>query len=324
MSKGKLTCGITMGDPAGIGPEVVLKALRDKRVRKLANFLIIGNRRVLEKTALLSKIKLERNIVLLDVGNISKLVFGRSLPAYGSVALECIKEALRLIEAGVIDVMVTAPVNKHTITRAGYNFCGHTEYLARGSKTKRFAMMLVGGPLKVVLATRHIALKDVAKALTIREIYEALRLSADALKRYFGIPHPRIGVCGLNPHSGDAGIMGKEEIKVIQPAILKAKKLAKISGPLPADTLFYSALHGKFDAVLAMYHDQGLIPLKMLALHQGVNLTLGLSFVRTSPDHGSAYDIAGRNKANPDSMVEAIKLAVKIGSKPKSVNPLIR
>lgn len=326
MSKDKLVCAITLGDPAGIGPEVVVKALKDKRIQRLANFLIIGNSFVIEKTARISKIKLKidriqseeelprKGIALLNVGGISKLVFGRAIPAYGKAVLECIDAGLKLIKLKKIDVLVTAPVNKHTISQAGRLFTGHTEYLAQRTKTRNFAMMLIGGPFKIVLATRHIALKKVAKALTAEKIYEALGLTVFALKKYFGIRRPRIGVCGLNPHSGEEGILGQEEIKIIRPAVVKAKNLASIEGPLAADTLFYSASQGKFDAVVAMYHDQGLIPLKTFAFHQGVNLTLGLPFVRTSPDHGTAYDIAGKNKANPGSMIEAIKLAVKIGS----------
>ncbi len=306
-----------MGDAAGIGPEVVLKALKDERIRSLANFLIIGNSFVIEETTRISKIKME-GISLLNAGDISKLVFGRSISAYGQTALDCIQVALRLIKSGKLDVLVTAPVNKHTINQCGCPFTGHTEYLAQACKVKDFAMMLTGGPFKVVLVTRHIALREVPKALTKEKIYRALRLSVFALKKYFGISHPRLGVCGLNPHSGDEGILGKEESKIIGPAVRKAKKMALIEGPLSADTLFYSALQGKFDAVVAMYHDQGLIPLKTYAFHQGVNLTLGLPFVRTSPDHGSAYDIAGKNKANPGSMIEAIKLAVKIGSRLKN------
>lgn len=331
MSKDRLTCAITLGDPAGIGPEVVLKALKDKRIRRLASFLIIGNSFAIEKTARISKIRLSSDIALLDVGNISKLAFGRAIAAYGKVAMECIDAALKLIRLKKVDVLVTAPVNKHTISQArlprdihggqaGRLFRGHTEYLAQSTKTRNFAMMLIGGPFKVVLATRHIALKKVAKALTAEKIYEALGLTVFALKKYFGIRRPRIGVCGLNPHSGEEGILGQEEIKIIRPAVVRAKNLASIKGPLPADTLFYSASQGEFDAVVAMYHDQGLIPLKTFAFHQGVNLTLGLPFVRTSPGHGTAYDIAGKNKANPGSMIEAIKLAVKIGSRIKGRN----
>lgn len=328
----KLTCGITMGDPAGIGPEIILKTLKDKRVRQLANFFIIGNSFVLRKTAQAIKAKLklkvmqgdddfsekgEKEIGLIDVGNISRLEFGQAQEAYGLAALDYIKAALKLRKKGKIDILVTAPVNKHTISQAGCPFKGHTEYLAKACKIKNFAMMLLGGPFKVVLVTRHIALKDVPKALTKKNIYQTLMLAAGALKKYFGIRHPRIGVCGLNPHAGDNGILGKEENMVIRPAINMAKTQGSFIGPLAADTLFYLALHKKFDAVVAMYHDQGLIPLKTYALDQGVNFTLGLPFVRTSCAHGTAYDIAGKNKANPESMIEAIKLAVQLGAKSK-------
>lgn len=313
MRKSKLTVGITMGDAAGIGPEVVLKALQDKQVRGSANFLIIGNSFVVEETARISKISLPaQNTSLFNVGYISKLVFGRSLPSYGRIALDCIKAALNLIQCGKIDLLITAPVNKHTIRQAGYPFKGHTEYLAAACKAKDFAMMLIAEPLKVVLASRHIALKEVPENLSRENIYQTLRLTVSALKQYFAVAHPRIAVCGLNPHSGEEGALGKEEAKIIRPAVIKARRLAAIAGPLPADSLFYSALQGKFDAVVAMYHDQGLIPIKMHAFHRGVNLTLGLPFLRTSPDHGTAYDIAGKNKANPGSMIAAIKLAVKI------------
>ena len=342
MKKGKLACAITMGDPAGIGPEVTLKALTDRRVRGLADFLLIGNFFATEKTARISKIRLKINkiksendvsrasnkgIALLDIGNIPKLVFGQGKSAYGLVVLDCIKTALRLIKSKKIDILITAPVNKHTINQSllreakkgGARCCfrGHTEYLAKAAKTKDFAMMLVGGAFKVILVTTHMALEDVPHALTQKKTYQTLRLAAFALRKYFGISHPRIGVCGLNPHSGEEGTFGHQERKVIRPAVNKAKRFASIEGPLAADTLFYLARQGEFDAVVAMYHDQGLIPLKMLSLHQGVNLTLGLPFVRTSPDHGTAYNIAGKNKANPGSMIEAIKLAVKIGQRIK-------
>jgi 4-hydroxythreonine-4-phosphate dehydrogenase len=276
--KKKLIAGITLGDVEGVGPEVILKALNDRKIRRLADFLIIGD---------------------------------------GS-PLNCIDTALKLIKAGKIDVLITAPVNKAAINKAHPKslFTGHTEYLARAAKTKDFAMMLIGGPLRVSLVTRHIALKDVPGVLTKGKIEKTICLTALSLKKYFRIRRPRIAVCGLNPHSGEQGLMGQEERRIIQPAIRQAKKragFASIQGPLPADTVFHAALQGKFDAVVAMYHDQGLIPLKALFLHQGVNLTLGLPFVRTSCDHGTAYDIAGKDKADPGSMKAAIKLAVELG-----------
>jgi 4-hydroxythreonine-4-phosphate dehydrogenase len=327
-----LTCGITMGDPAGIGPEVVIKALQDKSIQRLANFLIIGNSFVMQKTAQTCRMRLmfnkiesngqylqrrtfhqkNRIIWLCDRGKMAKLVFGKSVKDYGLLALDCIEVALELLKLGRIDVLVTAPVNKRTISQSGTIFKGHTEYLAKSVKIKKFAMMLIGGPFKITLVTRHIALKDVTQVLTKEKVYEAIYLTAFALKKYFGVNNVRIGVCGLNPHCGDR--LGPEETQVIRPAILRAKRIVTVEGPLSADAIFYSALQGKFDAIVAMYHDQGMIPLKTYAFHQGINVTLGLPFIRTSPDHGTAYDIAGKNRAHPGSMREAIKLAIKMGS----------
>jgi 4-hydroxythreonine-4-phosphate dehydrogenase len=304
MGMKKITCAITMGDAAGIGPEVVFKALADRTIQGLANFVLVGNGRIFNQTARLTKIRLKTDIVLLDIKGSSR---------NGSLSLEFIKQALRLIKAKKADVLVTAPVNKYTINKAGFRFTGHTEYLASATKSKEIAMMLVGGGLKIVLVTRHIALKDVPGALTKEKIENALALTSRCLKKYFGIARPRIAICGLNPHSGDQGLLGREEIKIIRPALLKVKHLGKILGPLPADTLFHLALQNKFDACLAMYHDQGLIPIKTAAFEKGVNLTLGLPFIRTSPDHGTAYDIAGKGCASAESMKEAIRLAVKIG-----------
>jgi len=325
--RNKINCVITLGDVAGIGAEVTLKALAQKQLRSLANFILIGNAEALGETARLCKIGLKINkiknvdeitsskdnsVALLDTGSVSKLIFGKSRASYGRLAITCVDRALDLIKTGAADALITAPVNKYAITKAGFSFSGHTEYLAKSAKAHNFAMMLIGGPLRVVLVTRHIPLKKVPHKLTTHEVFETLRLTYEFLKKDFGILHPKIAVCGLNPHSGEGMTLGNEEVKIIQPAINRAMRFAKVIGPLSADTLFYSAQKGNFDAVVAMYHDQGLIPLKMLALHQAVNVTLGLGFVRTSPDHGTAYDIAGKNKANPGSMIEAIKLAVKL------------
>lgn len=327
-----LKCVISMGDIAGIGPEVTLKALADKKISQLANFVIIGNAKALDKTARLCKIKLRikkidsiekldfcgnRSVNVLDVASTSRLVFGKANSSYGHLAMQCIEKALHLLKTKDVDALITAPVNKYAISKAGFDFCGHTEYLARATKTKNFAMMLIGGPLKVVLATRHIAIEKVARELKTQDLSRTLSLTAKALKRYFSNSNPKIAVCALNPHSGESGLMGDQEKRVIQPAIAKVRHSGKFIGPLPADTVFHLALKGEFDAVVAMYHDQGLIPLKMIAFNQGVNLTLGLNFVRTSPDHGTAYEIAGKNKADPGSMIEAIKLAVKLAKKTK-------
>ena len=303
---------ITMGDPAGIGPEVILKALLSKKIRNSGRFVIIGNFKAFVETAHRCRISLpveSNRLSFLNVGKISKLCFGRAKTYYGAIALESINVALRLLDEKKIDGLITAPVNKHTICKTGIHFSGHTEYLAQHSNAAHVVMMLVGGPLKVALVTRHLALKDVPRALTKHNVAHTIALTAEALKMYFGISHPRIAVCGLNPHAGEAGVMGEEEIRTIKPALRKVLNVGKIEGPLPSDTLFHLAFNREFDAIVAMYHDQGLIPLKMIAFHKGVNVTLGLPYVRTSPDHGTAYAIAGKNKAHPGSMIEAITLA---------------
>jgi 4-hydroxythreonine-4-phosphate dehydrogenase len=198
---------------------------------------------------------------------------------------------------------------------AGYHFAGQTELLARFTKARKFAMMLTGGPLRVALVTTHAPLSQVPRLITAKKITEVIELSHDVCHR-FGIRHPRIGVAGLNPHAGENGLLGDEERCIIAPAVRRAaRKKINVSGPWPADTLFYKAYHREFDAVVAMYHDQGLAPLKMIAFDSGVNLTLGLPFVRTSPDHGTAPDIAGKNIARPDSMIAAINLAANLAAR---------
>ena len=207
---------------------------------------------------------------------------------------------------------MTPPIHKAGLKKAGFDIPGHTEYLAALSKTKRFDMMLVGGGLRVVLVTRHLPLKQVPTSLSKKKIEDTILLTDWELKRSFGIQRPRLAVCGLNPHAGEEGHIGREEIQRIAPAVRSSTRRtsSKISGPLPPDVLFYQAFQGAYDAEICMYHDQGLIPLKMISRGHGVNVTLGLPFVRTSPDHGTAYDIAGRFVADPGSMIEALKLAL--------------
>ncbi|MFC1621115.1 4-hydroxythreonine-4-phosphate dehydrogenase PdxA [Candidatus Omnitrophota bacterium] len=266
---------VTTGDLRGIGPEVTRKALKDPHIKNMADFFIIESR---EKTG-----------------------------------FEAIKKAVEILNKGDAHGIVTAPVNKSAINKLGVVFKGHTEYLARCTRTKKFAMMFCGGPLKVTLVTRHEPIKNIPKILTREKIIDAVTLTEEALKVYFRIKNPRIGVCGLNPHAGEGGVIGLEEKRVIGPAIKKLKsRITNIRGPLPADTIFYMAYNKGLDAIIAMYHDQGLAPFKMIAFHNGVNVTLGLPFARTSPDHGTAYDIAGKGIANPASMKEAIKLNVKL------------
>ncbi|MDP2920934.1 MAG: 4-hydroxythreonine-4-phosphate dehydrogenase PdxA [Candidatus Omnitrophota bacterium] len=266
---------ITTGDPRGIGPEITLKALKDPAIKALADFIVI---------------KPEDN-----------------------TGFDAIEKAVGILKRKRADALVTAPVNKGAISKAGIPFQGHTEYLAKSTNTKKFAMMLCGGPLKVTTVTRHIPLKDVSRAITRKKIIDAVRLTNDSLKRYFGIEKPRIGICALNPHCGEGGKIGREEQDVIAPAIRKIKRFAPgVLGPISGDVIFYMAYNGKLDAVVSMYHDQGLGPLKMIGFEKGVNVTLGLPFIRTSPDHGTAYDIAGKGIADASSMKEAIKLAVKM------------
>jgi len=312
---------ITIGDPFGIGPEVVLKALASPKLRGLANFIIVGDIPVLCAEAKVLKISLPRgeHVRFIDVGAIRRehdIKFGRQSRLSGRASLAYIDYALGLIKDGKADCLVTAPVSKEAISSAGVKFSGHTEYIAKAFKTDRFAMMLVGGPLKVTLATRHLPIKAVPKAVTKAEIVNCIGLSHEALKRYFGISRPRIGVASLNPHGGEGGSIGSEEERVIKPAVAQAKKRFKdITGPVSSEALFYEAFRGRLDCVIAMYHDQGLTPLKMIARDNSVNVTLGLPFVRTSPGHGTAFDIAGKGLANPESMTEAISLAIEMHRK---------
>jgi 4-hydroxythreonine-4-phosphate dehydrogenase len=234
--------------------------------------------------------------------------------AAAQAAAQWIELCVSLCEQGQLDALVTAPVNKMGLKLAGIKHSGQTEWLAELTRTKKFAMMLVGGRLRVALVTTHLPLSEVSQSLTRKKILEVIELTHAALPK-FGLKRYRIGVAALNPHAGDGGLLGNEEQKLIGPAIANARrKQINALGPIPADTLFHRAYQGEFDAVVAMYHDQGLAPLKMLAFDTGVNVTLGLPFVRTSPDHGTAYDIAGKGIANPSSMIEAIKLAVKLSA----------
>lgn len=216
--------------------------------------------------------------------------------------------------SGDLDAMVTAPICKEGFHRAGIHIPGHTEFLAELTNTENFGMMLIGGGLRVMLVTRHLPLAKVSEALTKDAIVEHIQLTGEALN-LFGIENGKIGVCGLNPHAGDGGVIGREEIELINPAIQAAREKGfNVSDAVPADTIFYEALRGDYDAVVAMYHDQGLAPLKMIGFDEGINVTLGLPIIRTSPDHGTAFGIAGQNKASAKSMKCAIDLALEMAS----------
>lgn len=278
--RGKPTILITMGDPSGIGPEVIVKALASPRVRRLANFFVIG---------------------------------GKKYKSSGRASMEYLKTALAILRKKKNAGLVTGPISKEAINRAGFHYDGHTEFLAKETNSTKFAMMLIGGPLRVTLVTRHISLKDVHKNISQKKIIDAIELTHDFLAGYLNKRFPKIAVASVNPHAGEGGIFGDEEKRIIAPSIAKAKRKYKnICGPVAPDAVFYDAYKGRVDAVICMYHDQGLIPLKMIARDTGVNVTLGLPFVRTSPDHGTAFDIAGKGKANPSSMIEAIKMAARL------------
>jgi 4-hydroxythreonine-4-phosphate dehydrogenase len=304
-----------MGDPSGVGPEVALKALASPRIKGLAKILLIGDRGVVDR--LERKFGLRLDYPLMDLANVSRASFsyGRSTPAYGRASIEYLDAALKILGEGKADALVTAPVNKSSIKSEGLTrFEGHTEYLAEKTGTKDFAMLFVGGSMRIALVTRHIALMRVGQTLKSEKIFNTIRITHKYLGRYFKVRNPCIGVLGLNPHAGENGAFGMEERRIILPAIKRALSagLGKITGPIPPDVIFSDCKTNRYDAVIAMYHDQGLIPFKMAHFRDGVNVTLGLPFVRTSPDHGTAFDIAGKGVADPSSMIEAIHLALKI------------
>ena len=243
---------------------------------------------------------------------------GRVSAAGGRAAIEAITGAICLALGRRVDAIVTAPISKEAIRAAGSPFPGHTEMLATFTGAKRHAMMLVGGPLRVSLATIHVPLAQVPSLITTRGVREVIELTWDAV-RSFGLRRPKIAVCGLNPHAGEGGMMGDEERRIIAPVVRAlAKKGIPVSGPYPADTIFFRAARGEFAAVVAMYHDQGLGPLKTLAFDTGVNLTLGLPIIRTSVDHGTAFDIAGKGIASPESLLAAVELAATMARNRRS------
>jgi len=242
--------------------------------------------------------------------NQEEVPYGKLSKRGGAASYESILGALDLIKKGAIDAIVTAPISKAALNLADIHYPGHTELLAAFTQTKRFAMMLASDNLRITLVTTHVPLKDVSSELTIDGILEKVELTHSFLIKYFYIKNPQIGICALNPHAGDEGILGDEESDKINPAVLKAKKEGiNVFGPYPSDTLFSK---NSFDAIVAMYHDQGLIPIKLRSFGKAVNITLGLPFVRTSPDHGTAFDIAGKGIADPSSMIEAIKMAKRL------------
>jgi 4-hydroxythreonine-4-phosphate dehydrogenase len=290
----KLRIGITLGDCAGIGPEIVDQALQSGRLPISADYEIIGRR-------------LEDKIGQPDLET-------------ARAAAAALEEAVTRARRGELAAVVTGPIHKARIYEAGFKFPGQTEFFAERCGVENFAMLLTGGKITVALVTAHIPLAEVPRALKESEIVRVGLLLRDFLRRR-SVEHPRIAVAGLNPHAGESGKIGREETEIIQPAIVQLQsdvrnpKSEIFSGPHSPDTIFHRAAEGEFDAVLCMYHDQGLIPLKLHAFHTGVNVTLGLPFPRTSPDHGTAFEIAGKGIARPDSMIAAINLAVALAQK---------
>jgi 4-hydroxythreonine-4-phosphate dehydrogenase len=316
---------ITMGDPGGVGPEIIAKALCCDEVRDYCMPIVIGDRVPMEESLHLLKTSLPLrtitspekskpvrrggSIELIDMGVIKRFRKGEPTAEGGKVCVRYIKRAVELALEKQVDGIVTAPISKKALNMAGFRWPGHTEMLSELTHTEDYTMMLTGGPLRVILVTIHTPLKSVPALITKERVLKVLRLAKKACDM-FGISSPRIAVAGLNPHAGEAGLFGDEEIKEITPAIEEAiREEIPVSGPHPPDTVFHKAYKGEIDIIVCMYHDQGLIPLKMVAFDKGVNITMGLPFVRTSPDHGTAYDIAWRGIANPSSMIEAVKLA---------------
>jgi 4-hydroxythreonine-4-phosphate dehydrogenase len=307
--------GITIGDINGIGPEVALKAVGISRWPADVRFVFIGSEQIVREQVKAMHIPVSRKIEFLDAGR-AKWNPGTIRINASRLAEAAIRAAVEGCLSGELDAMVTAPICKEGFHKAGINVPGHTEYLAELTNTKNFGMMLMGGGLRVMLVTRHLPISEVPSALTKKAIREHIELTGQALK-LFGLKKGKIGVCGLNPHAGDGGIIGREEIELINPAIRAARKKGfNVSDAVPADTIFYEALRGDYDAVVAMYHDQGLGPLKMIGFDEGINVTLGLPIIRTSPDHGTAFGIAGKNQASPTSMKNAIALAIEMAGKP--------
>ena len=320
--------GISLGDTTGVGPEVALKAVAAEARHDDAKYLFIGDepllRRLNQKYGLnlpLEKFSGPSSGGKYFISNPLTEPLPENLPAglppAANAAITALRDGAQRCLRGELDALVTAPVNKEAIVRAGHKFIGQTEFLSELAGTKRTAMMLLGTDergrwLRVALATVHISIKSVPEKLTAEKIMLAIELAAQAC-RDLGLSRAKIAVCGLNPHAGEGGEFGDEEIRTIAPVVLAAQKRGlDVVGPLSGDTVFHYALKGEFDAVVATYHDQGLAPLKAVAFDSGINWTLGLPFIRTSPDHGTAYDIAGKGNANPGSMIAAIRLAKQL------------
>jgi 4-hydroxythreonine-4-phosphate dehydrogenase len=309
------TIALTMGDPAGIGPEIVLKALADPAVAPLARWIVVGDARVLQMAEQFTGLK--RAISELQdidtLGDLSGFAFGRMDARCGAAAVEYVRVATELCMSGAADAMVTAPLNKEAVTMSGQPFSGHTEYIAALCGATESRMLLASERLCTVHVSTHVALRTACDLNTGR-ILRTIELGYDAM-RLLGFERPRIAVCGLNPHAGEHGLFGQEDESAIAPAVESARaKGIACSGPHAGDTIFLQASRGAYDLVVAMYHDQGHIPMKLIDFEGTVNVSLGIPIIRTSVDHGTAFDIAGKNLGDARSMKQAMRMAVKMAA----------
>ena len=306
---------ISTGDPAGIGPEVTLRALAEPSVRELAQLCVVGDPELLERTA--AQLDLPLPEAIEAAGSAAGVQPGRLSAEAGAAAVAAVRRAVELIQAGDYDGLVTAPINKEALRLAGFSWPGHTELLAELTGQRDVRMLLVSERLRVVHVTTHRSLREAVEACTRDRVLRTIDLAAEA-GRGLGLATPRIAVAGLNPHAGEGGLFGDEESREIIPAVEAARAAGlAVSGPWPADTLFWRAAQGEFDLVVATYHDQGHIPVKLGGFDEGVNVTLGLPFPRTSVDHGTAFDIAGRGVARWQSMAAAIRLGARLAGEPR-------
>ncbi|MBI5916888.1 MAG: 4-hydroxythreonine-4-phosphate dehydrogenase PdxA [Bacteroidetes bacterium] len=323
----KPVLGITAGDINGIGLEVILKALSHRKILDICVPVIYGSSKVvsyhknivaLDDVAFVGQRNAERlqfdkiNVINIWQDNVN-ITLGKPTDLGGKFAQLSLEAAVKDLKLGLIDALVTAPIHKKSMQLAGFEHVGHTEYLTTEFKAADSLMLLASDRLRVALASAHVPLKDVAKTITKERIISKLRIFSETLRIDFGIERPNIAVLGLNPHAGEEGMLGDEEEKIIRPAVVECKKNGMMAfGPFSADGFFGSGQFNKFDGILAMYHDQGLIPFKALTFGSGVNYTAGLPVIRTSPDHGTAFDLAGKNEANPSSFLHAMFMAIDI------------
>jgi 4-hydroxythreonine-4-phosphate dehydrogenase len=330
--------GISIGDFNGIGPEVILKAVGGNRLNKICTPVIYGSAKVINRYRQLLDIKdwqfftiqrveqlNHKQVNVINCMNDQHLEVqpGNITPEAGKLAFESLKRAVDDLKAGKIDALVTAPINKHNIQNDSFKFPGHTEFLADAFGVNQELMFMVSDDLKIGVATGHLPLEQVKTKICKELIIKKLDQIKSSLIRDFNIQKPKIAILGLNPHAGENGLLGNEELEIIQPALVEYKKKGNlVFGPFPADGFFGTAAWKNYDAVLAMYHDQGLMPFKMIAFENGVNFTAGLPKVRTSPDHGTAYDIAGKNIADESSMLNAIYMAIDIARNRKELSDL--